>query len=227
MKKIALVTGANRGIGLEIAKELAEGGFQVWMAGRKKEKIEKAAASIKGEVFPIVLDLLSMESLESTAQTLEKELPHLDVLVNNAGINQNASFLEADWKTFQQIIQTNYLGPVYLTKLLLPLLQKSPEGRIINMSSGMGAHSGLASGGYAAYRMSKANLNDFTIQLAADLRNTSVKVNAMHPGWVATDMGGKSAPKSIAQGADTAVWLATADQIPSGKFFENREERSW
>lgn len=227
MKKIALVTGANRGIGLEISKQLAEAGFQVWMAGRKKEKIEKAAASLKGDVFPIVVDLLSEESIAKAAKNLEKELPHLDVLINNAGINQNANFLQAEWNTFRQIIQTNYLGPVYLTKLLLPLLMKSEEGRIINMSSGMGAHSGLASGGYAAYRMSKANLNDFTIQLAADLRQTKVKANAMHPGWVATDMGGKSAAKSIPEGADTAVWLATAEHIPSGKFFENREERNW
>ena len=124
------------------------------------------------------------------------------------------------------IMETNFYGPWRMIQVFLPLLLKSDEGRIINVSSGMGELRSL-SGDYPGYRLSKSSLNALTIMFANDLKNTGIKVNAMCPGWVKTDMGGPDAPRHVSQGADTAVWLATEKEIPSGKFFRDREEITW
>lgn len=131
-----------------------------------------------------------------------------------------------DIEDIKRVLETNYFGPMRVTKYLLPLLQKSTDGRIINMSSQMGEIDSLKGGGYASYRLSKTNLNMWTILLAGELKG-AVKVNAMCPGWVKTDMGGQSAPRTVQQGADTAVWLATEAKTETGKFFSNRKEVSW
>jgi NAD(P)-dependent dehydrogenase (short-subunit alcohol dehydrogenase family) len=233
MKKVVLVTGANRGIGLEICRQLADLGHTVILTARDVTKGESAAESIRGDVRFIQLDVTSNESANRCAIEAQGTLPHLDVLINNAAIikpnpDQKAKSLRnAALEEVQVVFDTNFFGALRVTQALLPMLLKSPEGRIINMSSGMGELRDLSYGGYAAYRLSKAGLNAQTILLAADLSATHIKVNAMCPGWVRTDMGGRGATRSVVLGAETAVWLALAENIPSGRFWRDKREIHW
>jgi NAD(P)-dependent dehydrogenase (short-subunit alcohol dehydrogenase family) len=174
------------------------------------------------------LNVTEAESIAALREFLERIFGHLDVLINNAGIiaDEEASGLEVKLATVRATLETNTLVPLHLAQTVAPLLKRSRAGRIVNMSSGMGALSEME-GGYAAYRISKAALNAVTGILAAELRG-AVAVNSMCPGWVKTDMGGANAERDVAQGADTAVWLALdAPQDLTGKFLRDRKEISW
>jgi NAD(P)-dependent dehydrogenase (short-subunit alcohol dehydrogenase family) len=149
------------------------------------------------------------------------------VLINNAGIISSSKGVDkVGMDEIRALLETNFFGPLQLTQSLPPLLEKSPDGRIINISSGMGALHEVGCG-YAAYRLSKTALNSFSAILAKDLAGTNIKVNSMCPGWVRTEMGGSNASRSVERGADTAVWLATAKEIPNGKFLRDRKVIEW
>lgn len=226
MNRIAVVTGGSKGIGNAICRQLAEHGFTVILTARDEARATTAAGNIKGDVIARKLDVNNMSDAKALAGFIEKTYGRLDVLVNNAGLISTDGATEADMEETREIMDTNFLGPWQVTIALLPLLKKSDDARIINMSSEMGAMRELV-GGYAAYRLSKHALNALTILMSKELDQTTIKVNAMHPGWVRTDMGGANAPRSADQGADTAVWLATAPKIPTGKFFKDRKEIEW
>ncbi len=229
--RVAIVTGGNRGIGFEICRQLASHGAQVVLTARKPDAGEEAVKKLAAQNLPVQfhpLDVTGPESIAGLADFLKRTFSGLDVLINNAGImpNEEASGLEVKLATVRATLETNTLAPLYLAQTLAPLLKRSQAGRIVNMSSGMGALSGLE-GGYAAYRISKAALNAVTGILAAEMRGT-VAVNSMCPGWVKTDMGGSNAEREVWQGADTAVWLALdAPQDLTGKFLRDRQVIAW
>ena len=219
-----LVTGANRGIGKEIVRQLAEHGSHVFLGSRDLNKGQEVAKEIGSDlVFPLELDVTSEESIAKAVEEVKSHTDRLDALINNAGIGVGRKTLvNPDIDEIKDIMQVNFYGPMMMNKHYLPLLRKSETGRIINMSSGMGAKDDLV-GGYAGYRLSKWGLNGQTILLANELDGTNIKVAAMCPGWVRTDMGGASAPRSLDRGADTAVWLATTDDWETGKFWRDRK----
>lgn len=227
MKKVAIVTGANRGIGKEIARQLSAAGMQVILTARNMDSARKAAEEIGNGVVPFALDVTQDESAKTLALFVQENYAALDVLVNNAAILHSGTAW--DLETIHTEFHTNYFGTIRMIQHLLPLLKKSNDGRIINFSSHMAQLDDLANGfiGQAPYRLTKAAINSYTIILAHELENTNIKVNVMSPGWVKTDMGGASAPRTVQQGADTALWLATEPNIPTGKFFSDREEISW
>lgn len=227
MGKVILVTGGNRGIGLEICRQLTELGNEVIMGTRDPEKGKLAAEKLAIPLDVQALDVTNADHIEKLAVYLAESYGSLDVLINNAGIGVGSNgVLKADLTEVKEIMETNFYGPWRLTQAMLSLLEKSEEGRIINISSGMGALNEMA-GGYGGYRMSKSALNALTILAANELASTSIKVNAMCPGWVKTEMGGSGAPRTVEQGADTAVWLATEENIVSGLFFRDRKLISW
>ncbi|HHP7242233.1 MAG TPA: SDR family oxidoreductase [Cyclobacteriaceae bacterium] len=230
-KKIVVVTGGNRGIGFEICKQLHALDFQVVLTSRDLKKGEEAAKSLSkknNKVMYMNLDVSDVESITTFSNHMKELYGHVDVLVNNAGIfiDREAQLITVKLNKIKETLETNTYGPVLLIQQLLPLLTLSKDARIINMSSGLGAISEMA-GGYPGYRLSKVALNAATLMMASELRNTTVKVNAMCPGWVKSDMGGPGASRSLVEGADTAVWLATASGIPNGKFFRDRKEIDW
>lgn len=227
MTKIVLVTGANKGIGLEICKQLAHNNLKVILTSRDSEKGNKAIKNINGDVLFHQLDVTDDKSILGIASFLKNNFGKLDILINNAGIGVGSNdAMDTEMSEVKQIMETNLYGAWNLTKMLLPLLKKSDEGRIINMSSGMGALDDLT-GGYAGYRLSKSSLNALTILMANELSNTNIKINAMCPGWVRTDMGGANASRSVEKGAETATWLATEKTIPTGKFFRDMKIIKW
>ena len=229
-RRIAVVTGGNRGIGLEICRQLAVEGLQVVLTARNSEKGEEAAKTLRDEGLDVHFEQLEVGNAQSSqqlAQSLAKQYGRVDVLVNNAGILPNSDGIDAaNIDDVKHVFDTNFFGPLLLIQALLPLLKKSADGRIINLSSGMGAFSEMGSG-YVAYRTSKTALNGLTKVVANDLAGTNIKVNAMCPGWVKTNMGGAGAPRTVQQGADTAFWLATAANVGTGKFYRNRRELGW
>ncbi len=226
MSKIILVTGGNRGIGLEICRQLSDFGHIVILGSRDLSKGKQASKELSGNVYLLQLDVTSQRDIESSANYINSTMGKLDVLINNAGIfSSDRSATDTKINEFKIVMNINVYGPARLSQTFLPLLKKSDGPRIINISSGMGALSEMM-GGYASYRLSKTALNGLTKMLAADLSG-QVAVNAMCPGWVRTDMGGPTAPRSVEEGADTAVWLATEKEIPTGKFFRDRTEIDW
>ncbi|MBK6621150.1 MAG: SDR family NAD(P)-dependent oxidoreductase [Saprospirales bacterium] len=224
--KTAVVTGANRGIGKEIARQLIQKGFRVVLTARDLEKAKRAAAEIGGEPIALELDVARDDSAEAFGILLRDRVDRVDVLINNAGILGRLRLLDFDIQEIHEVLETNLFGALRTTKMVLPLMPESAESRIINISSEMGAWRELR-GGHAGYRLSKVSLNAFTAMLAHELRNTSIKVNAMCPGWVRTEMGGPGASRPVEKGAETAIWLATEAEIPSGKFFSDKKEVSW
>jgi NAD(P)-dependent dehydrogenase (short-subunit alcohol dehydrogenase family) len=231
--KVALVTGANRGLGREIARQLAVLGMTVVVTARDSAKGHLAAADLLQEGLSAdyhSLDVRESESVAALHRWLEHRFGRLDVLVNSAGIlvdHQDTLISELDLDTLRWTLETNLYGPLRVTQGLLPLIRKSPAGRIVNMSSGLGQLSDMGSG-VPAYRVSKTALNALTRILAAELADTLIKVNAACPGWVRTDMGGPNADRSVEEGADTAVWLATLpDDGPTGGFFRDRQPFPW
>ena len=219
--KTALVTGANRGIGLAIAAGLAAGGHRVLLGSRDKAAGEKAAGKIGGGAAAIEIDVADEDSIASAV----REAGEVDVLVNNAGILGKGGVLD-DTRDFDDSMAVMVRGPYLLIQQLAPGMERRGHGRIVNISSGWGAFSeGLA--GPAAYGVAKAALNALTVAAARQLP-PSVKVNAMCPGWVRTRMGGKVATRSPEEGAATAIWLATlGDDGPTGGFFRDREPIGW
>ena len=173
-----------------------------------------------------LLDVTSEESVHSLVRFVQKEFGRLDVLINNAALGGGENSLRISMPEFRKPFETNFFGPLLLSQLMVPLLRKSDSGRIINISSGMGALNRMG-GGDAAYRISKTALNSLTAVMAADLSGTAIRVNTMCPGWVKTDMGGSGAPRSIEKGAETAVWLALEKNIPSGEFFRDKKVIEW
>jgi NAD(P)-dependent dehydrogenase (short-subunit alcohol dehydrogenase family) len=232
IEKVALITGANRGIGLETAKQLASRGFHVIIATRDEAKGQQAVDAIHaagGKASFLALDVNSSDSIHRAAKQFTAIANHLDVLINNAAIypDEGVNLLTIPRQQMSGTFETNVFGPLEVTQAFLPYLRKSAAPRVINFSSGYGQLDGM-SPDVPSYCLSKLAINGLTIMLAAALRADNIAVNSMCPGWVRTDMGGPNAPRSIEQGADTAVWLA--DEAPhelTGKFFRDREEIPW
>jgi NAD(P)-dependent dehydrogenase (short-subunit alcohol dehydrogenase family) len=228
---VVVVTGGNRGIGLEICRQLAARGARVVLTARKRAAAEAAVKTLAGDKHAVAfhpLDVTDGKSIAGLRDFLRERYGHLDVLINNAGIiaKGEAPALKVELATVRETLETNALGPLHLAQALAPLLQRGSSPRIVNMSSGMGALTDNA-GGYAAYRMSKTLLNGVTAILAAELAG-EIAVNSVCPGWVKTDMGGAGAPRDVAEGADTAVWLALdAPATLTGKFVRDRTVIPW
>jgi NAD(P)-dependent dehydrogenase (short-subunit alcohol dehydrogenase family) len=234
-KLVALVTGGNKGLGLEIVKQLAERGYTVLLAARedKANGPAKKLESAKLDVQPVKLDVTSASDIAAVTKLIKEKFGKLDVLVNNAGVMKGDKHPTVE--ELRETFEANVIGPYALTQSLLPLLKKSKAGRVVNQSSilgslaTMGGGSGGASGFlYPAYSASKAALNMLTVIEAAQLKDTTVKVNAAHPGWVKTDMGGASAQLEIPEGAKTAVELATlGEDGPTGAFQHKGKTLPW
>ncbi len=229
MRAIALVTGGNRGIGKEVCRQLAQRGFTVLLSGRDLEKAKDAAADIGMEnVLPAQLDVTDEDSISRLRETVEREYGRLDALVNNAGGHYDywQTALEADFATVRLAADTNLYGPWRLAQAFAPLLRQSAHPRIVNVSSGAGALNSLGKGP-PAYVVSKAGLNALTRMLAAELQADGVLVNAVCPGWVATDPNNPGG-RPIPEGAAGVVWAALlADDGPSGGFFRDERPLDW
>lgn len=242
-KQVALITGANKGIGFETARQLGKLGITVVLGSRDADKGEAAAAKLRAEgidVRPLKLDVTSTEDRGAAVKFLDQQFGRLDILINNAGIAETNAWSGNNTssttpETLQRVFETNLFAPVALTRALLPMLRKSHAARIVNLSSIMGSltlHSDPKSPIYNikpfAYDASKAALNAFTIHLAHELRDTKIKVNSAHPGWVKTDMGTDAAPMDIVTGATTSVALATlSEDGPTGAFIHMGKPLPW
>jgi len=229
--KTALVTGADKGIGREVALQLAKKGFHMFIGARNRHAGRKAAEEIAkqgGKATFLEIDINYNESVTGAAREFAKIVDHLDVLVNNAGIMMDGddAILKISDDLVRKTLETNTLGALRVTRAFVPLLAKSKAPRVINVSSGGGQLTGGADGWSPAYCISKTALNGVTSQLAAALPKFAV--NSVCPGWVRTDMGGHNATRSVEEGADTIVWLASdAPQEVTGKFLRDRKEIPW
>jgi NAD(P)-dependent dehydrogenase (short-subunit alcohol dehydrogenase family) len=238
--RVALVTGANKGIGLQIAQNLARAGLTVLLGARKIAAGETAAAGLSAQGFDVCfveLDLERPASIQAAVRLIESGVGRLDVLVNNAGIADpsDAAPDQANIDGVRKTFETNFFGTLAVTQAMLPLLKKSDAGRIVNISSGLGS---LALNGdpqwefadvkFLGYSASKAALNMLTVQLASQLRDTPIKVNSADPGFTATDLNGHRGYQSIEQGAEEATRLALLDENgPSGGFFSASGPSPW
>jgi NAD(P)-dependent dehydrogenase (short-subunit alcohol dehydrogenase family) len=241
-KKIALITGANKGLGFEMARQLGQAGVTVVLGARDPKRGEAAAEELRGAGIDaqfVKLDVLDRADHAAVAGFLEKKFGRLDILINNAGIAAEGFDAGKVSTTTDELIhrtfETNFFAPIALTRALLPLIQKSPAGRIVNMSSILGSqtlHSDPNSPIYGfkslSYDASKAALNSFTIHLAHELKDTKIKVNSAHPGWVKTDMGTDAAPMEIPEGGKTGVELALlGEDGPTGGYFHLGKRLPW
>ncbi len=242
-KKVALITGANRGIGLETARQLGTKGVTVVVGARELSAAEETAAKLQKEGIEAVgvqLDVTKAADRTSAAQFLGEKFGKLDILINNAGIGPEGGFSDAKTvettdKELHSIFGTNVFSVIATTREMLPLLKKSEAGRIVNLSSILGSltlhadpKSPIASTKTFAYDASKTALNAFTIHLAAELKGTKIKVNSAHPGWVKTEMGTDAAPMEITDGAKTSVELALiGNDGPNGRFIHLGKELPW
>jgi NAD(P)-dependent dehydrogenase (short-subunit alcohol dehydrogenase family) len=238
MSKTALVTGANRGVGFEIARQLAVQGFSVLAGVRSQEKAagaEEAFNRVGVSVTPVVLDMADAGRLPEALAEIDLSYSGIDVLINNAAIlidgpgGFSSSLFEMTDDVFRRTWETNVLGPAATMRVFMPGMLARGFGRVVNMSSLAGQLSGMGSG-YPAYRVSKAALNALTRIAAteAEASGADVKVNACSPGWVRTSMGGPEAPRSPEKGAETAVWLATLDsEGQNGGFFQDKQQQPW
>jgi len=229
--RIALVTGANKGIGYEIAQQFGEKGYHVLIGARNAEAGKQAAASLQkgGAAADFVeIDVSDPASIQKAASAVAAKFDHLDALVNNAAIMEDkANITELPDDLFLRTLTTNTLGPLRVTQAFLPLLVKSSRASVVNMSSGLGQLSDMGDT-HPAYSISKTALNAVTRQFAAALRDKGITVNSVCPGWVKTDMGGANAPRTVQQGADTVTWLATeAPRDLTGQFLRDRNVIPW
>lgn len=225
-KKNILITGANRGIGKEIARQLSALGHVILATARKAELKDEILEPLNSYSRFYPLDVTDSKQIQSLAEQLTHEFPHLDVVINNAGVIGSVPLNVPDIDEIRHIMEVNFYGPLQVNAAFLSLLQKSRAGHIINISSGMGSYHEMMTG-YAGYRLSKAGLNAQTQLLAKELRADGISVSAMCPGWVRTDMGGDKAPREVWKGAETAVWLATHEGIPTGRFWRDKTEIRW
>ena len=231
-EKIALVTGANRGIGFEVVRQLARRGYAALLGARDARKGAEAAASLERDglkVVPVQLNVTDEQSVEAARLFVEERFGRLDVLVNNAAILyddwQRAE--TADFEAVREAFETNTLGPWRVSQAFIPLLRRGGRGRLVNVSSESGSLA-LMGGGTPAYSVSKAALNALTRMLADELRPSGVLVNSVCPGWVATEMGGPDAPRTVEEGAASVVWAATLpDTGPTGGFYRDGEPLPW
>ncbi len=228
-KPVAIVTGANRGIGKEVSRQLAEKGYLVLVTGRSLQKVQAAVTELRqGNLIPAQLDVTDPESIAAFQAQVEQEFNRLDVLINNAAINYDTwqRAVTADLSNVQETFETNVYGPWQLCQAFIPLLRQSPQPRIVNVSSGAGSLTEMG-GGTPAYSLSKAALNALTRMLAAELKADRILVNAICPGWVATDMGG-SGGRPVSEGARGVVWAATLPNGgPTGGFFRDGQPIAW
>lgn len=240
-KKVALITGANRGLGFETARQLGQKDVIVVLGARNPAEADAAAAKLKAEgieAYGIPLDVTKASDRKSAAEFLEHKFGKLDILINNAGRGPSDGLVSRTIETtneeLESIFQTNFFSVVYITRELMPLLRKSEAGRIVNLSSILGSLSlhadpkdplGMKP---LAYDSSKSALNAFTIHLAAELKGTKIKVNSAHPGWVKTEMGTDAAPMEVPEGAKTSVALALLEPDgPTGRFIHMGQELPW
>ena len=232
-KRLAVVTGANRGIGLEVARQLARKGLRVILTSRDQKRgleAQKALAKEGFEVFWHELDVTRRRSVAALARYLSKEHGRADVLVNNAGIMTDksaTSVLDESEEQLHDTLETNFFGALRMCQAVVPLMQKHHYGRVVNLSSGLGQLDDMGDG-HAAYRTSKTALNALTRMVAAATAGDNIRVNSMCPGWVRTDMGGPHASRGLEKGAETAVWLAMVpDGGPTGGFFRDKKPIPW
>jgi NAD(P)-dependent dehydrogenase (short-subunit alcohol dehydrogenase family) len=227
--RVALVSGGNRGIGLEVCRQLAEGGLEVILGSRDEERGREAAQALPGGVAVRQLDVADAASVQKLAASVEKDFGRLDVLVNNAAISNDdgQSGAEADLDRVREALEANLFGAWRLCEVAIPYMRREGYGRIVNVSTGLAALEDMG-GGSPGYRISKTSLNALTRILASELRGTGILVNAVNPGWVQTDMGGQNANRSVEEGADGVVWAATLpNNGPSGGFFRDRRHVAW
>jgi NAD(P)-dependent dehydrogenase (short-subunit alcohol dehydrogenase family) len=225
---IALVTGANRGLGRETARQLAAAGHTVLVAARAASAARETADALGDGAVPLRLDVTSTADIDHAAEEIRSRFGHLDVLVNNAAIHYDTwqRVGNADLAVVREAAETNVLGPWHLTQALLPLLRRGSHQRIVNVSSEAGSLASMG-GGTPAYSLTKAALNALTRMFAAELRPEGILVNAVCPGWVATDMGGPGG-RPVREGAAGIVWAATLpDDGPSGGFFRDGKPVPW
>lgn len=241
-QKIALITGANKGLGLETALQLGRQGVTVLVGARDAAKGEDAVKTLRGEGVEarfLPIDVTDAGSIAAAAQSVEREFGWLDILINNAGVAKDfgTAASQADAAVWRTTFETNLFGLITTTQAFLPLLRKSQAGRIVNLSSILGSLTLAAdpkspiggwTGSGAAYGASKSALNMYTVHLARELAETPIKVNAAHPGWVKTDMGGAEAPMEIVDGAKTSVQLALLPANgPTGGYFHLGDPLPW
>jgi NAD(P)-dependent dehydrogenase (short-subunit alcohol dehydrogenase family) len=232
MNRVALVTGANRGIGLEVARQLALRGFTTILGARDAQKGNEAARSLRQsrlEVVPFQLDVTDQQSIDAAKLLIEERFDKLDVLVNNAAIlyDEWQRAENANLETVREAFETNTLGVWRMCQTFIPLLRNSEHARIVNVSSESGSLT-VMGGGTPAYSVSKVALNALTRMLADELRASRILVNSVCPGWVATEMGGPNAPRSVEEGAASVMWAATLpDDGPTGGFFRDGEPLAW
>jgi NAD(P)-dependent dehydrogenase (short-subunit alcohol dehydrogenase family) len=241
-KKVALITGANKGLGLEMATQLGKAGVSVVLAARDPKKGEAAAESLRQQGVDaqfLKLDVNNRQDHQEAAKFLDGKYGRLDILINNAGVALEGFNVGLPSTTTDEVLgktfETNFFAPVALTRTLLPLIKKSDAGRIVNMSSILGSQTLQSTPGSPiydfkslSYDASKAALNSFTIHLAYELKDTKIKVNSAHPGWVKTDMGTDAAPMEIPEGGKTGVELALlGPDGPTGGYFHLGKPLPW
>lgn len=232
-ERVALVTGANRGLGFETARQLLGKGLSVILAGRDASALERARGSLPEQdqrrAITVQLDVTSVESITSAQRALSETVGAVDVLVNNAAVllAENDDVLSIPADDYRRTFETNLFGVIEVSRAFVPAMARTRYGRVVNVSSGAAQLATMSA--YApAYSISKTSVNAFTRILADTYRSDGVLVNAVDPGWVRTDMGGSSAPRSPQEGADTIVWLATLpDDGPTGGFFRDRRAIAW
>ncbi len=231
-ERVALVTGGNRGIGLEVCKQLCKKGFKVILGTRNVTKGDQAVYKIGNTENPpdiCKLDVTKDEEIDKALLYILEKYGKLDVLINNAAIfiDKDQMAANVDVATIKRTLEANFYGPLKLTQRIIPHMKRNGFGHIINVSSRLGAIHQMG-GNHPGYRLSKAMLNALTLMLDSELKETGVIVNTMSPGWVRTEMGGYNASRSISKGAETIVWLALQEQgFPSGKFYMDMEEIEW
>ncbi len=239
-KRVALVTGANRGIGLEISRQLAKLDYSVILGCRNEEKgrqAERELTAVSPDVSITRLNVNDPTSIVAAAARIRDQFERLDVLVNNAGImiDGAASILDLPLTLLQNTLETNSYGPLLLSQTCIPIMRSNGYGRIVNIASTLGTLSEIASPESSssalnspAYRLSKIMLNGITALLAREVKGENILVNSVCPGWVRTDLGGAAAPLTPAQAAETPVWLATLpDDGPTGGFFREHQPIPW
>lgn len=235
MEKIALVTGANRGIGFETCRQLAQQDFRVVLTSRDQTLGEEAAEILRQEGLEIIfhqLDVTIEDQVSRVCDFVVREYGRLDVLINNAGVSldEGASVFDIAESVFEETLAVNFYGPMRMTRAFIPVMKRNDYGRVVNVSSGLGSLEAMgAMGGQAAtYRVSKVALNALTRLMASGVKEYNIKINAVCPGWVKTRMGGLEAPRDVAEGVDTIVWLATLPASgPTGGFFKDRKRHPW